>query len=135
VDSERGDAKEDVVHLTVPADARYLPLVRLTGSALASRLGFSVDSVDDIRIAVDELVAVVVSSAVDGSALELEFILHGGHLAAVGRAPTDANEPPRPSELTQKILEAVIDNYELTASDGYVRFRLEKRGETPQASA
>jgi hypothetical protein len=84
---------------------------------------------------VDELVAVVVSCAVEGSALELEFILRGGHLAAVGRAPTDGTAPPRPSELTQKILEAVIDQYELTESDGYVRFRLEKRGETHPAPA
>src|SRR3954471_4095898 len=43
------------VRLVVPASPEYLRLVRLTAAGLASRLGFSFDEVEDLRIAVDEL--------------------------------------------------------------------------------
>src|SRR5256886_9524240 len=43
------------VRLVVPAVPEYLRLVRLTAAGLASRLGFTFDEVEDLRIAVDEL--------------------------------------------------------------------------------
>ena len=43
------------VRLVVPAAAEYLRLVRLTAAGMASRLGFTFDEVEDLRIAVDEL--------------------------------------------------------------------------------
>src|SRR6266550_3660719 len=43
------------VRLVVPAAPEYLRLVRLTAAGLASRLGFTFDEVEDLRIAVDEL--------------------------------------------------------------------------------
>src|ERR687895_1148119 len=43
------------VRLVVPASPEYLRLVRLTAAGMASRLGFTFDEVEDLRIAVDEL--------------------------------------------------------------------------------
>src|SRR5207244_330326 len=43
------------VRLVVPAAPEYLRLVRLTAAGMASRLGFTFDEVEDLRIAVDEL--------------------------------------------------------------------------------
>ena len=42
------------VELSIPADARWLTVVRLTISGVASRVGASYEDVDDIKVAVSE---------------------------------------------------------------------------------
>jgi len=42
------------VSLTIPADAKWLTVVRLAVSGVASRLGASYEDVDDIKVAVSE---------------------------------------------------------------------------------
>jgi len=42
------------VQLTIPSDARWLTVVRLAVSGVASRLGASYEDVDDIKVAVSE---------------------------------------------------------------------------------
>ncbi len=42
------------VELTIPSDARWLTVVRLAVSGVASRLGASYEDVDDIKVAVSE---------------------------------------------------------------------------------
>ena len=46
-----------MVTLEVPADARYLRVVRLVASAYAADAGFDIDDVEDVRVAADELCA------------------------------------------------------------------------------
>jgi len=43
------------VLLRLPGEPAFLRVARVTASGLASRMGFSIDEVDDLRLAVDEL--------------------------------------------------------------------------------
>jgi serine/threonine-protein kinase RsbW len=45
---------DDVIALTVPALTGYLAVVRTATAGLAARLCFSLDEIEDLRIAVDE---------------------------------------------------------------------------------
>jgi serine/threonine-protein kinase RsbW len=45
---------EAPVQLTIPSDAKWLTVVRLAVSGVASRLGASFEEVDDIKVAVSE---------------------------------------------------------------------------------
>src|SRR2546425_981063 len=45
----------DEVRLAVPATPEFVRLARVTAAGLASRLGFTFDDVDDLRLAIDEL--------------------------------------------------------------------------------
>jgi anti-sigma regulatory factor (Ser/Thr protein kinase) len=47
---------DDEVQLVMPADPEFLRLARVTAMGLASRLSFTIDEIDDLRIAIDELV-------------------------------------------------------------------------------
>jgi serine/threonine-protein kinase RsbW len=49
----------DVVELTVPADSAYVAVVRTATAGLAARLSFSLDEIEDLRIAVDEACAML----------------------------------------------------------------------------
>ena len=62
----------ETIRLTVPAALEYVRIVRLTASGVASRLGFDVEEIEDLRVAVDELASIVVEAA-DGGELTVDF--------------------------------------------------------------
>ena len=51
----------DVVELTVPAVTSYLGVVRTASAGLAARLSFTLDEIEDLRIAVDEACVMLLS--------------------------------------------------------------------------
>ncbi len=64
--------KTDTVELLIPARADLVVLARLTTSAIASRAGFTVEELDDLRLAVDEL-CVCAAAGGEGDHLRLRF--------------------------------------------------------------
>jgi len=57
---------DDVVVLVVPADGSYLAVLRTATAGLAARLQFTLDEIEDLRIAVDEACAMLLAVAVRG---------------------------------------------------------------------
>jgi serine/threonine-protein kinase RsbW len=55
--------KEDIVVLVVPADGSYLAVLRTATAGLAARLSFTLDEIEDLRIAVDEACAMLLALA------------------------------------------------------------------------
>ena len=54
------------VTLSVPAQPSYLRLVRLVVASMAADAGFDFETVEDLRIAADELINTVMSVTVPG---------------------------------------------------------------------
>lgn len=112
------------VTVVIPADSRFIALARLTASGLASELDFDVDTIDDLRIAVNEIVAVVVEWAADHQQDEVtvSYSIEPDSLtvrASVGdRADTDSVEL---DPLTERILASVTDHHEVGATWASVR--------------
>src|SRR5215467_8352812 len=48
------DDKSAVIELTVPAHTAYLVVVRTATAGLAARLSYTLDEIEDLRIAIDE---------------------------------------------------------------------------------
>ncbi len=65
----------DQVAVKMPADGAYLSVLRTATAGLAARLDFTLDEIEDMRIAVDEACAMVLSQAIPGSSLECAFSL------------------------------------------------------------
>jgi serine/threonine-protein kinase RsbW len=68
-------ATPDTVTVRMPADGAYLSVLRTATAGLAARLDFTLDDIEDMRIAVDEACAMLLSQAVPGSSLECTFAL------------------------------------------------------------
>src|SRR3954453_16726058 len=83
VENER---TEEAVRLSVPASLEYVRIVRLTGSGVASRLGFDVEEIENLRVALDELASMAIELA-SGGELELTFFTTESELRITGRAP------------------------------------------------
>lgn len=61
-DEQPADGAEgDVVEVTVPALTGYLGVVRTATAGLAARLSFTLDEIEDLRIAVDEACVMLLS--------------------------------------------------------------------------
>ena len=112
---------DDAVRLSVPAALEYVRIVRLTGSGVASRLGFDIEEIENLRVALDELASMVIDFA-EGGELEITFFTTDNELRITGRAPVADGVEVGVEELTAQILKAVIDDYELRSADGFVQF-------------
>lgn len=86
----------DVVTIKLPAASAYLSVLRTATAALAARLDFTLDDIEDLRIAVDEACALLLATALAGADLECTFTLDGPAIEVRVTAPTvDGQGPPR----------------------------------------
>jgi serine/threonine-protein kinase RsbW len=125
------------VRLVVPAAPEYLRLVRLTAAGLASRLGFTFDEVEDLRIAVDELCFHLLGGDEDDDeslpddlrTMDLVYSAGPDVITITGRTGLSGAVPER-SELSEQILDALVDEHEVSGADGMITFRLKKQRES-----
>ena len=118
----------DEVQLVMPADPEFLRLARVTAMGLASRLSFTIDEIDDLRIAIDELVFGLIGTKGRDGSVRMTYRLDSAGLEVRGNGEfADNGSSPGLSELSELILDAVADEHELSLAEGVPRFRLLKR--------
>lgn len=86
----------DVVSIRLPADSAYLSVLRAATAGLAARLDFTLEEIEDLRIAVDEACALLLTAALPGADLETEFELEADVLrVSVGVLTVSGAQPDR----------------------------------------
>ena len=120
------------VRLAVPATPEFLRLARLTVAGVASRMGFTYDEVEDLRIAIDELCFSLVGNSGRPGTIVLRYWMQDDGLVVegVGQFEDGMGTSPALSPLSQQILKAVVDEHELTIGKDGPEFRLVKRHDT-----
>jgi serine/threonine-protein kinase RsbW len=127
------ESGEDAVLLVVPGRPDYLRLVRLAAADCGARAGLSIDDVEDLRIAVDELAYALFGDEPCSGELTLRLTSAKGWVEVIGECPNGvaaAPAPIEPGELSRTIISAVADEHEIAADDSVRRFRLVKRART-----
>lgn len=122
--------RQDEVRLTVPATPEYLRLARVTATGLASRLGFTYDQVEDLRLAIDELCFALIGSKGKLGTVSLHYAVAADGLEVVGTGlfDDDIAGGPHLNDFSQQILRALVDEYGVARDDeGRPSFRLVKR--------
>jgi serine/threonine-protein kinase RsbW len=88
----------DVVRLRLPAIGAYLSVLRSATAGLAARLDFTLEEIEDLRIAVDEACAILLDGAAPDADLECEFELLPDEIRVSVTVPTlDGAQPVRDS--------------------------------------
>jgi serine/threonine-protein kinase RsbW len=106
------------VLVRVPADGAFVSVLRTTTAGLAARLDFTLDVVEDLRIAVGEACAMVLPEADPDGDMTAEFFLSGGSIRVVVSVPcVETIEPDRDSFAWQ-VLETLADHAEATQDGG-----------------
>ena len=113
------------VSLEIGAEHRQIRLARLVAAGIAAMQGFDVDSVDDLRISVDEGCAWLIEQG-DGSALMLSFDLGASGTVQVTGETKRAGEPVDSAlaELTAQILAASCVEHRFEIDGPRARFLL-----------
>ena len=120
------DQKRSSVQLSIPAHVRMLRFARVSAATMAVDLSFSLEEIDDLRVAVDELAAAAIEGLDDSAMLKLRFEIVGRDLVVEGQVE-GAGFPPALHPVAQELMDMLADGYELTERDGHRTFRLLKR--------
>lgn len=95
------------VELRIPADGAFLSVLRTATAGLAARLDFTLDDIEDLRIAVDEACAVVLPQARPESDLQCTFFLEPKTLKVQVSAHCDSPRPPHRDGFAWTVLKAL----------------------------
>jgi len=121
-------ATDDVVVLSVPAAGAYLGVLRTATAGLAARLQFTLDEIEDLRIAVDEACAMLLPIATPDAELSCRFMVTDNALLVETSVPTTSSGPRLPAEsFSWQVLHALTDEIESAVSGGHAAIRLTKR--------
>jgi serine/threonine-protein kinase RsbW len=117
----------DVVELRLPADPAYLAVLRTATAGLAASLDFTLDEIEDLRIAVDEACAILLPDVVAGERLDCVFTLEGDALEVTVSARIEGDHRPQKGSFGWTVLEALAGSVESGATGGRAYLRLRKR--------
>ncbi len=117
------------VRLEVPASPEFFRITRIMVAGVASRVGFTLDDVEDLRIAIDELCFALVGRAGRPGTLTLHYAIHDDGLSVRGKGHfvDGAGSNPVLSPLSLQILSAVVDECEVSGGADGPSFRMVKR--------
>ncbi|RYG71861.1 anti-sigma B factor RsbW [Lentibacillus lipolyticus] len=131
----------DFIEMKVPAKAEYVGIVRLSISGIASRIGFTYEDIEDLKVAVSEAITNAVDHAYheddDGEVsvgygvyedrLEIMVADHGGSFdlneVKGGIGPyqgSESVEDLREGGFGLFLIEALMDRVEINNNDGVV---------------
>ncbi len=98
----------EVVSIQTPAVPRYVAVIRLTAAAVTSRLGFTLDEVEDLKLAVDEAISLLIESAAPAAAVAVDFDVNSASLRVEARVA--ATKAPDETSYGWGVLRAISSN-------------------------
>lgn len=118
------------VELHVPAESSYVSLLRTTTAALAARMSFTIDDIEDLRIAVDEACAMLLASARPGAVLTCTFELLPDTLEIRVAVPSHSDAAPRRNSFGWTVLSALAGGADAGSENGTSWISLHKQRDT-----
>ena len=103
--------------LRLPADSAYFAVLRTATAGLAARINFTLDDIEDLRIAVDEACAILLPQARPASELECQFWLGQATMTVAVGASCEDPRPPAEQGFAWRVLSA-LTTYVKSEVDG-----------------
>jgi len=130
-----GRETPDHVHVRMPAEGAYLSVLRTATAGLAARLDFTLDEIEDLRIAVDEACAMLLPQAIPGTNLECGFDLGAEEMTITVSVVAAQPRMPARDTFAWTVLSALAGTVEgRLGPDDQVAIVLRKRRETLSGS-
>jgi len=116
----------------LPAEGAYLSVLRTATAGLAARLDFTLDEIEDLRIAVDEACAMLLPQAIPGTNLECAFDLGADEMTITVVVTAAQPRTPARDTFAWTVLSALAGTVDSRLEpDDQVAIVLRKRKETP----
>jgi len=117
----------DTIEMNMPSKPEYVGVVRLTVSAIANRMGFDIEEIEDIKVAVAEGCTNAIKHGLDKN-FHINFLVSDSSLSIVikdegkGCNPCKIEEPdllnPKEGGLGLFIIKSLMDEVEFTSKEG-----------------
>jgi len=114
------------VRVVVPAQTDFLQLLRLNVAGVLGDAGFTIEEIDDVKIAVEELAAVLLRTG-DGDELDVTITIDPDEATITGSRTSATSPDTELEEFVTTILEAVVDSFGVAHDGTAATFTLRKR--------
>ncbi|MCX7773516.1 MAG: ATP-binding protein [Clostridia bacterium] len=64
----------DTVSVLIPLKAEYVSIARLTASGIANRIGFDIDTIEDIKVALSEVLSKIIEKQLAEDRIVIDFL-------------------------------------------------------------
>jgi serine/threonine-protein kinase RsbW len=108
----------DRVTIQMPAEGAYLSVLRTATAGLAARLDFTLDEIEDLRIAVDEACGMLLGQAAADASLECDFTLEGDSISIAVSARSQQPRPPARDTFAWTVLSALAGSADAWVGPG-----------------
>jgi serine/threonine-protein kinase RsbW len=115
------------VELRIPADSAYLAVLRTATAGLVARLDFTLDDIEDLRIAVGEACALVLPEAEPGTDLTCEFFMESEDLTIRVSVPSANPTLLDEDSFAWQVLTTLATQASVTTEDGRFTITLRMR--------
>lgn len=106
------------VELRLPADGAYASVLRTTTAALAARLDFTIDDIEDLRMAVAEATAMVLEVADEGTDLVSSFALRAGEMTVSVSVGAESPDEPDYDSFAWQVLTTLSTSAKVESTGG-----------------
>jgi serine/threonine-protein kinase RsbW len=117
-DSPLRDEVTDRVTIQMPAEGAYLSVLRTATAGLAARLDFTLDEIEDLRIAVDEACGMLLAQAAPDASLECDFTLGEDRISIAVSARSQQPRPPSRDTFAWTVLSALAGSADAWVGPG-----------------
>lgn len=122
------------VELRLPAEGAYVSVLRTTTAALAARLDFTLEDIEDLRMAVSEAAAICLECAAEAAELDVVFDLGESTIGVTVTTTCDAEAEIDKESFAWQVLTSLARDVTAAPEGGRLRISL-VAGATPLGAA
>lgn len=115
----------DKIELNIPAKPEYMMVVRLTASAIACRVDFCIDDIEDLKVAVAEACIMLMNQKHSPNILNIIFSIQTNEALKIDITVDEPvldidSRPETERELGFFILKSLMDDIEIKTEDNKI---------------
>lgn len=119
---------KDSITMSIPNKPEYVSVIRLTTSALANKIGFNIEEIDDIKVAIAEACTFILHNKIENENLNIEYNLYDSKISIAVRgnnSNAQLNES-KENELGLFIIKSLMDEVNFCDKKGYIEILMIK---------
>ena len=106
------------VELRLPAEGAYVSVLRTTTAALAARLDFTLEDIEDLRMAVSEAAALCLECAADDADLDVVFDLGADTIGVTVTTTCDTEAEIDEESFAWQVLTTLASSATVSTAEG-----------------
>ncbi|MFL6142914.1 MAG: ATP-binding protein [Labedaea sp.] len=113
-----GERDPDGIELRLAARLEHLPIIRSVAANLAIRADFDLDSIADLKLAVDEACSTLITRAAEEATLSCRFLVRPNEIQFGAIVLSTSDQEPSRESFGWRVLSTLTDHADTWVEDG-----------------